>query len=184
MESKIYSSSQMELLKYSSYCSLVGAAFVPLIFIVYAVYPELPFLQFIANFASAHARTYSAQYYSVSVVASFWTETAPLVVLITFLTLGDRLKPFYPANSDPKKLWRGIPYLLVFVVMMNVLAYWGEMNLSHGLWSYLKIVSGNVFFLCFYYILVYLAYYFIEWLPLFYIALLLNAIRTSKKKEG
>ncbi|WP_417640440.1 hypothetical protein [Citrobacter freundii] len=170
----------MSLVKMSLLHIAAGIIPIPLLFIGYKIFPSSDAINFLFSIADGYARSVSNTYYIPSTIASVWVKLGPLFAILTFLIGHERFNVQLKENTTPKNIIIGVLALSCFIAFEVFIAYFGMQSMSSS-WHVLQVVAGNISLLCVYYMLCFIAYYFIGWLPCLYISAILNTI---KKKNG
>ena len=156
------------LFKYTLISLSLGIVPMILIFFIYFRNEDSYIISDIAN---GYQRDFSEQYLTVSTIASAYTKTAPLFVMLMYMICWNKFD-IKTIKLDLKQWFKLLPGLLLLTTGAYYLTYVGVENMSDSIYRTKRVIAGNEYFLFIYYILLFLTNYFFIWLFFIYLYML------------
>lgn len=147
------------LFKYTLISLLLGVVPIIIIFFIYFTNKNSHIISYLFDVANGYQRDFSEQYLVVSTIASAYTKTAPLFVILMYM-LCWRKFGIKTIKLDLKQWFKLLPGLLILTVGVYFLTYTGLDNMSESIYRTKRIIAENGYFLMIYYIFLFLTNYF------------------------
>lgn len=159
------------LFKYTLISLSLGIAPIILMFFIYFRNEDSYIISYLFDIANGYQRDFSEQYLTVSTIASAYTKTAPLFVILMYIICWNKFD-IKTIKLDLKQWFKLLPGLLLLTTGAYYLTYVGVENMSDSIYRTKRVIAGNEYFLFIYYILLFLTNYFFIWLFFIYIYML------------
>ncbi|HFK8266514.1 TPA: hypothetical protein ACGZ33_003844 [Klebsiella pneumoniae] len=159
------------LFKYSLISLLLGIIPIITIFFIYYSNENSHIISYLFDIANGYQRDFSEQYLAVSIIASAYTKTAPLFVILMYVFCWGKFD-IKTIKLDMKRWFKLLPGMLLLTAGAYYLTYVGVENMSDSMYRIKRVISGNEYFLMVYYILLFLTNYFFIWLFFLYLYIL------------
>lgn len=159
------------LIKYTLISFIFGVLPIIIIFFIYFTNKNSHIISYLFDVTNGYQRDFSEQYLAVSTIASAYTKTAPLFVILMYM-LCWRKFGIKTIKLDLKQWFKLLPGMLLLTAGAYFLTYIGVENMSESIYHTKRIISGNEYLLMIYYILLFLTNYFFIWMFLTYLYLL------------
>lgn len=156
------------LFKYTLISLLLGVTPIIIIFFIYFMNEDSYIISYLFDIANGYQRDFSEQYLVVSTIASAYTKTAPIFVILMYVLCWSKFD-IKTIKLDLKKWLKLLPGSLLLTAGAYYLTYIGVENMSDSMYRTKRVISSNEYFLLIYYIFLFLTNYFFIWLFLLYL---------------
>lgn len=147
------------LFKYSLISLLLGITPIIIIFFIHFSNESSHIISYLFDIANGYQRDFSEQYLAVSTIASAYTKTAPIFIILMYIICWNKFD-IKTIKLDLKRWLKLLPGVLLLTAGAYYLTYVGVENMSDSMYRIKRIIAGNECFLLIYYILLFLTNYF------------------------